>query len=288
VILDNATVVITGASAGIGRALARRIAPTARRLILVARRLDRLEELARELTAQHPRLDVRCERADLADAADLDRLCATLDALGPIDVLVNNAGVGDFGVFDRAPWPRVDNMVRLNVVALTRLTHHVLPGMVARGRGGVLNMSSGFGIAFTPGFAAYIGTKHYVSGFTEGLNLDLAGTGVVATHVCPGPVATEFATATGAPAGFPTLEELMPRWLMTTDDVVADAAVRGLEAGRPMVVPGVIMKVLWLLNGISPRPLTRLVMTPFARLLRRRELEAAQAPKQLEGGARDG
>lgn len=280
-VLDNATIVVTGASAGIGRALARRLAPTARHLILVARRLERLTEMAGELEAQHSRLTVTCERADLADSADVERLCARLDELGPIDVLVNNAGVGDAGVFDRTPWPRIEHMIRLNVLSLMRLTHHVLPSMVARGRGGILNLSSGYGLAFTPYYAAYIGTKHFVSGFTESLRLDLVGTGVTVTQVCPGPVPTEFSAATGGPEGLAPLDEMIPRWLMPTDRDVADVAVRGLETGRALVIPGLLMKVLWFLNGITPRPITRLVMTPIARALRRRELEAAAAPKQL-------
>jgi len=279
--LENTTVVVTGASAGIGRAIARRLAPTARVMILVARRLDRLEELARELTAANPRLTTHCLRVDLAEPTELDGLCASLEALGPVDVIVNSAGIGDYGVFDRMSWSRLETMLRLNVVALTRLTHHVVGGMIARRRGFILNVSSGFGLAFTPAFAAYIGTKHYVSGFTEGLALDLVGTGVVATHVCPGPVATEFALVTGAPEGMPTIEEAVPRWIMVTPELVADAAVRGLETGRAMVVPGLLMKVLWILNGITPRPITRMVMAPLARLYRQRELEAAAPPKQL-------
>jgi short-subunit dehydrogenase len=276
--LDDSTVLITGASSGIGRALARRIAPRARTLALVARRIDRLEALRDELMAAHPKLTVHLLPCDLADVAQTERLLDAVAAqVGAVDVLVNNAGVGDFGVFDRVDWSRTQQMITLNVTSLVLLTHRLVPSMVARGRGGVLNLSSGYGLGFTPGFAAYIGTKHFVTGFTEGLRLDLTGTGVVVTQVCPGPVKTEFADRVGYPGG----KDLVPGFAYMSEDACARAALDGFLDERALVVPGLVMKLAWFFMGLTPRFVQRLVQGGFARMLRRQALAAADEPKQL-------
>ena len=278
--LDDSTVLITGASSGIGRSLARLIAPRARVLALVARRHDRLEALRDELVAAHPKLSVKLLPCDLADVAQTERLVdAIATQVGTVDVLINNAGVGDFGVFDRVSWSRTQEMIALNVTSLVLLTHRLVPAMVARGHGGVLNVSSGYGLGFTPGFAAYIGSKHFVTGFTEGLRLDLTGTGVVVTQVCPGPVKTEFADRVGYPGG----KDLVPGFVYQREEDCAQEALDGFLDERALVITGWVMKVAWFFMGLTPRFIQRAVQLGFARMVRQQALAAGDEPppKQL-------
>jgi uncharacterized protein len=189
--MERWTAMVTGASSGLGEAFARALAPRVRRLVLVARREDRLVQLRAELVAAHANLEeVRVCRADLADASDRERLAA--GACGEIDLLVNNAGLGDYGDFAGSDWERNRAMIEVNVVALTRLAHAVVPGMRRRGRGAILNVSSLAGEVFIPDFAVYAATKAYVTRFSEGLRLEVRSDGIAVVAVCPGPVRTEF------------------------------------------------------------------------------------------------
>lgn len=272
--LDGGVAVVTGASAGIGAALARAIAPRAKAIALVARRKERLEALAKELEAARPGLRAIAVACDLTDLGACDAMIAEVEReLGPIDVLVNDAGFGDMGVYDRADWDKTRRMIDLNITALAYLVHKVAPGMVARGRGGILNISSGFGLTVTPGFSAYIGTKHFVSGFTEGLRMDLAGTGVVVTQVCPGPVATEFNDHLGNPTG-----QDPPKLLVISAEACARAAVRAFLARRALVVPGFWMKLLIGMGTSTPRWVLRLFWGPIAKVLRKKQLAEKGAP----------
>ena len=258
---EESTWLVTGASSGIGRALAREVAPRVGRLALLARRADRLEALRDELVARHPGLVVDVYPADLLDRAAVD---AALEAIGAVDVLVNNAGSGDMGVFDQIDWTRTQRMIRLDVEALVYLTHKLVPAMVERGRGGVLNVSSGFGLQFLPGFATYIGAKHFVTGFTEALRLDLASTGVVVSQVCPGPVATEFESNLGNFTG-----QKVPSFIEISAETCARAALRGFARGRALIVPGVVMKILLALGALTPRWCLRVLYAPVARHFRK-------------------
>jgi hypothetical protein len=160
--IDQGAVLVTGASSGIGMAIARQVASRAKALVLVARRASRLEELAKELRAAHPKLRVEVIACDLGDRAETRRLSTEVDERGlTVDVLVNNAGIGLMGAFDRADPEKLIGMIELNVTSLTLLTSAFVSGMIERGRGGILNISSGFGLAVMPSFAAYIATKHY-------------------------------------------------------------------------------------------------------------------------------
>lgn len=257
-------VLVTGASSGIGEALARELAPRCRVLVLVARRRRELEALAAALQAQHPKLRVQVESCDLVEQAQVDAMLASvLKSCGQIDVLVNNAGFGDMTLFDRADWERTSRMIELNVRALTYLTHQVLGPMVERQSGGILNISSSFGMAFTPGFAAYIATKHYVTGFTEALRLDLEGTGVVVTQSCPGPVATEFAANTNNFTGLS-----VPSLIEISASQCARESLRAFELGRAMIIPGFVIWVAMMLNALTPRPILRMLMGQAAPRLR--------------------
>jgi short-subunit dehydrogenase len=270
--IDGGAVLVTGASSGIGMAIARLVAPRARTLVLVARRLSNLEELKVELTKSTPALRIEVIGCDLSDRTETKKLIAELSSRNiDVDVLVNNAGVGLMGSFDRADPERVLSMIELNVTSLTLLTVALLPGMVGRGRGGVLNVSSGFGLAVLPSFATYIATKHYVTGFTEGLAADLAGTHIVVTQVCPGPVATEFEQRIGNYTGMKT-----PSLIEITAEQCARAAVRGFDRGRAMVIPGLIMKLALFVNAVAPRFMRRLFASVLGRMARKKEQAALQ------------
>lgn len=268
---DQGVVLITGASSGIGWELARQLASRAKGIALVARRRDRLETLRAELLAAAPALRVSAHACDLTSPPDVDAMLAEVRSEhGAVDVLVNNAGFGDLGVFDRCSWEKTRRMIDTNVTALTYLTHALVGSMVARGRGGILNVSSGFGLNFGPGMAAYIGTKHYVTGFTEGLRLDLAGTGVVVTQICPGPVATEFADNIGNFTGM-----AVPKIIEITAERCARAAIAALDKRRALVVPGILIRFLTWVGYRSPRWMTRLFYRPAALALRKKQETAA-------------
>jgi short-subunit dehydrogenase len=259
----DGSVLVTGASAGIGQALARRLAPRAGRLVLVARREERLSALAAELRASRAELQVQVHACDLGDAAARERLMDAVEADGPIDVLVNNAGFGDQSLFERGGWDKLERILDLNVVALTHLCHRVVPGMVERRRGGVLNLSSGFGLSWMPGLAVYVGTKHYVTGFTESLRAEVVRHGVVVTQVCPGPVLTEFHDVAADTTG-----QRPPAFVYISADQCAAAALRGFTRGRAIVVPGFIIRNLLRLYAVTPRWLWRVIATTVAERMR--------------------
>jgi short-subunit dehydrogenase len=264
----DGTVLGTGASSGIGLELSKLFASQAKRLVLVARRKERLDARAEELRRAHPSLEVRAEACDLGAPDEAVRLVERLASEGvAIDVLVNNAGVGLMGMLDLAEPARVRAMLDLNVTSLVALTQACVGPMVARGRGGILNISSGAGLTLMPGFAAYVGTKHFVTGFSEALRCDLSGTGVTVTQVCPGPVATEFEQNAGNFTGMK-----VPGLIEISAMTCARQAFAGFRRGRAIVVPGLVMKLLLGLVALTPRWVVRLYTSFAARLVRKREL----------------
>jgi len=254
--IDGSTALVTGASAGIGREIARQLAPRVRKLVLAARRADRLEAVATELKAANQGLEVATVTADVRDLASLDALCA---AAGDVDILINNAGLGDQVLFADQPWERMAQMIETNITALTYLTRKLLPGMLARGKGGVLNVSSGFGLQFLPGMAVYVGTKHYVTGFTESLRLEVGRRGVVVSQVCPGPVATEFGEVAGNTVKVGLVE--------ISAESCARTALRGFDRGKALIVPGFLIRLAMGLGAWTPRWLLRFVMGQAGRRL---------------------
>ena len=270
--LKDSTVLVTGASSGIGRCLALQLAPHAHTLVLVARRLDRLEQLKSQLLQSHPALTVELRRADLADLAATKDLVASLSPLRPVDVLINSAGVGHLGTFDHADWERIHAMVQVNTTGLMYLTHALLPGMIARGHGGILNISSGFGLTVAPGMAAYVASKYFVTALTECIRMELSGTGVTITQVCPGPVTTEFEANTGNFTGVD-----VPGFLQISPERCARVALRALTRGRALVVPGWFMAWLLPLAGRAPRWLLRAFWWLPAKALRNKQ-RAMSAP----------
>jgi len=264
--IDGGTVLITGASSGIGLELARQLAPRASSLVAVARRKERLMGLKDELSARHPGLVVRTEPCDLSDPEAVDALSGRLmEAFGAVDVLVNNAGAGLEGLYENSDWEKVYRLIRLNVVALALLTRRLTPAMVARRKGGVLNISSGAGVAIMPGMAAYVGTKHFVTGFTETLRVELDATGVVISQALPGPVETGFDEAANiGPPG------VMDRFFRISAARCAREVIRGFERGRPMIFPGSTYGAVMALQGTLPRTFQRQAASSQARRLRGR------------------
>jgi short-subunit dehydrogenase len=257
--LDGCNALITGASAGIGREFARQLAGRARSVILIARREERLNELRDELNQQYPKLAISFRRTDLANLTELNELLEWLDHERiDVDLLINNAGMGDSGAFATSDPIRNEQMTLVNIVALTTLTRHLLPRMMARGRGGILNVSSSAGFLPIPGSAVYAATKAYVTSLSEALRAELRGTGVNVCALCPGPVATEFQEVASRPGG-KVKPGPGPEFIQVTVEQVVRQGLAGLEADRPLVIPGLAMKVGMFLARIMPMPILRLL-----------------------------
>jgi uncharacterized protein len=254
--LKGSSVLITGASAGIGREFARQLADRAGCLVLVARRRARLEELRDELTARDPKLNVHIRPTNLSDEREVIELCDWLERekIG-IDFLINNAGLGDVGPFPTSELHRVKEMLAVNVTALTLLTRLLLPGMIARKRGAILNVSSTAGFLPIAGFAVYAATKAYVTSFSEAIRAELRGTGVTVTSLCPGPVYTEFTQVAARPGA---KRDRSPEFVHVSAEEVARAGLTAIERERPLVIPGLIMKLGMFLVRITPLSLLRL------------------------------
>ncbi|MBN9216706.1 MAG: SDR family oxidoreductase [Mesorhizobium sp.] len=227
---SKGTAVITGASSGIGAVYADRLAGQGYDLVLVARRADRLEELAEKLRYAYDR-KVSFIAADLSDDEDVRRVERVISADESVKLLVNNAGLGGQMVIAKADADAVERMIKVNVIALTRLTRAVLPVLLARNHGGIINIASvaAYGIAVG---GIYSGTKAYVVNFTEAVQKEVAGTGVRAQVVLPGPIRTEFWELSGA-----DIDSLNQDWVMTVDDLV-DASLTGFAQGETITAPG--------------------------------------------------
>jgi short-subunit dehydrogenase len=254
--LKGCSALITGASAGIGREFARQLVGRAGSLVLVARRRERLEELRDELTARHPTLNVHIRPTDLSDESAVTELCAWLEHEKiAIDLLINNAGLGDRGPFATSEPHRVKEMMAVNVAALTQLTRSLLPGMIARKRGAILNVSSSASFLPIPEFAVYAATKAYVTSFSEAIRAELHGTGVTVTSLCPGPVQTEFSKV--AQRASSPREKSRPEFTYVSVEDVVSAGLNAIERGRPLVIPGFMMKLAMFIVRLTPMPLLR-------------------------------
>jgi hypothetical protein len=249
---------VTGASSGIGAALARRLARDGRHLALVARRGDRLDALARELEEAHG-IGAHVFAADLVQPGAVQALAVEVDRRGlVVDWLVNNAAFGTIGRFDRLPLERELQQVRLNVTVVVELAGQYLPGMVARGRGVVMNIASMSGFAPAPQMATYGASKAFVLSFSEAIASELAGTGVHVLCVCPGPTRSEFQEKAEMDVS------RVPGFVWMTADEVADQAVRAVGRG-PVVVNGIMNGVFATLMHLAPHALTNRVLASTVR-----------------------
>jgi short-subunit dehydrogenase len=242
----DSTCVVTGASSGIGAEFARELARRGYGVTLVARREERLRELAAELG---PAADVHA--CDVTDPDARQGLADALAARGTeVAVLVNNAGFSTSGPFTRSDRRRELDMVRTNVEAVVDFCALFLPAMTERGSGGVLNVASTASFQPLPMQAGYAATKAFVLSFTESLHAELHGTGVVVTALCPGPVKTEFADVAEIPGA-----ERMPGMFWAAPDDVARAGIDGLARGKRVVIPGALNRAGALGGQHAPRSL---------------------------------
>jgi uncharacterized protein len=247
------TALITGASSGLGAEYAKLFAADKHDVVLVARRRDRLEALARELRSTHG-VTAQVIAADLAKPQGAAAVIEEVERLRlPIDFLVNNAGFGASGAFVDIDLARELEMIQVNVTSLVALTRAFLPAMVARRRGRILNVGSTAGFPPGPFMAVYYASKAFVNSFTEALWYELRGTGVSATVSCPGATATEFSQVAGND------RSLLFRLGAAPAATVAREGYRAMMKGKPMVVHGLRNKLTVQSLRLSPRAVARAV-----------------------------
>lgn len=264
---EGCTALITGASSGLGAEFARQLAPDASRLVLVARRKDRLEELRAELELLHPELVVQIYVADLTKEAERFALaCWIREHSLAVDFLINNAGVGDHGDFLSSDWDRVRTMLDLNIAAVTHLAHLLLPSMVESGRAAILNVSSVAGFFPLPNMAVYSATKAYVTSLSEALAMELRPQGITVTALCPGPVPTEFSDVAERNSDGEGHMETMPALVVQAPDVV-HAGLLAVARGRARIVPGPLLAVAVGAALLVPFFITREILRAASRRL---------------------
>ena len=249
---NSETVLVTGASSGIGLELAKCFAAEGSRLVLVARNTEALESLADELRRTH-KVEALVLTADLAQPETPERIFNELQGRGiMVDVLVNNAGFGAWGRFAELSLPRQLEMLQVNITALVHLTGLFLPGMLQRRRGGILNVASVAGFVPGPGMAVYYATKACVVSLTEALAEELAGTSVTITALCPGPTLTNFGNA----AQFRE-EGRKIRIATMSAKAVARYGHRSFRRGKVVAVPGLQNRLIVLFSRFLPRSVVR-------------------------------
>jgi uncharacterized protein len=256
---------VTGATSGIGLELARLLAAGGHDLVLVARSAERLAHIAGELRDQHGIQVASCQR-DLARPGAARELWQELiDGGVVVNTLVNNAGVGLQGAFGEQEVDAIDRVVALNVTTLTTLTRLALPDMLARRQGRILNVASIAGYQPAgPQEAVYYATKAFVLSFSKGIALELRGTGVTVTVLCPGPTKTLFDVTAGA------TETALYKWMPSmTAAAVAEAGYRGMMRGSGVVIPGIAAKLMAVAGELPPRrvalEVNRLLLRPLSK-----------------------
>jgi short-subunit dehydrogenase len=251
--------VVTGASSGLGRGLAARLADRGMSVVLAGRNETRLDEVADQIRRAAPRVQVETVAADLSTPSGV---AALLDRVGdrPIEVLVNNAGFGSYGPFVEADADREADEVAVDVSAVIALARAFLPGMLARGSGGILNVASTIAFQPAPYQAVYGASKAFVLSFSQALWAEARAAGVTVTALCPGPTRTGFVDALGADVGHTAIYRRLG-----DPEPVIEAGLRALDKGRAVVIVGARNNVVALSGRFLPREwLTRV----SARLLR--------------------
>jgi short-subunit dehydrogenase len=257
--LSFSCALVTGASSGLGEEFAFQIAPRVRKLVLVARREALLEILAERVRAMYPHVAVVVHSVDLNHAAERDQLVSHLMRSGfSPDLLINNAGLGDYGEFASSDWGKIESMLQVNIHALTHLSHALVPEMIRRGGGAIVNVSSLASVIPIPDFAVYAATKAYVTSFSEALRIELREHRIPVLAVCPGPVRTEFGNVAkrvedsqGMPAH--------PSFYVPKEQVVAEA-LGALDRNAARVYPGLKTAVAALVLCALPMVALRFAM----------------------------
>lgn len=262
--MSKRRILITGASAGIGEAFARAYAARGWDLVLTARRADRLEQLAATLKQSFG----AASQIIVADLADPAAPAAILRDAGVIDGLVNNAGYGLGGTFANTKWSDQAAFIQVMMTAPAELAHRVIPGMVERRFGRIINVASLAGIVPSgPGHTLYGASKAFLIKLSESLSAELANTGVLVSALCPGFTYSEFHDVNG------TRGEVskMPKWMWQTAEAVVDAGIEGVDAGEPVVVPGFMnRRVAWLSKAL-PNGMSRAMVAGQSKRFRRME-----------------
>jgi len=261
---EGCTALITGASSGLGAEFARQLAPVAEKLVLVARRGEHLDALKAELEARNPSVKVFVYVMDLTRENQTRDFVEWLEREKiSVNFLVNNAGMGDRGPFATGDWTKIHTMLELNIVALTRLTHHLLPMLIEGGRGAILNVSSVAGLIPLPHMSVYAATKAYVNSFSDGLRMELRDTGISVTAALPGPVETEFGRVASRGTGEP--EWTTPDELSLPASEVVHAALLAVVADKARVIPGWKMALLMGIAVALPLGILRAILQRKAR-----------------------
>ncbi|MDN6376528.1 mycolate reductase [Corynebacterium sp.] len=247
--------VVTGASSGIGAAIARELGQRGHNLLLVARTAGPMEEIREELAASHPEVTVEIRPWDLADADARGVLIEEVEGRD-VHIIINSAGVATFGEFRKLDPAYERTQFELNATALFELTAAVLPGMVVSGDAGIVNVGSVAGNAAIPNNATYVGTKAMVNTFTESLHYELKGTGVRCTLLAPGPVREEVKED----AARTIVDRATPDFVWTTYPDCATETLDALAANKLRVVPGGLSKVANVISTYLPRRMTAPVM----------------------------
>lgn len=255
---------MTGASAGLGEDFALQLAGLGViHLTVTARRTDRLEALKERLIEAHPVIEVDIVSADLSDADAVSRLIAGMEERGfHPDIVINNAGLGDLGTFETSEPARIEAMLAVNIVALTRITRWALAGMLKAGDGWICNVGSTAGLIPLPTFAVYAATKAYVNSFSEGLRIELRGSGVYVIALCPGPVETEFGEV--ASRANSKRQFGAPAFFAVDKAVVVRKTLAALARGRGRIIPGFNVRFFMLLAESTPRWILRFVFNRFS------------------------
>jgi short-subunit dehydrogenase len=267
---------VTGASSGIGAAIARRLAARGAGLVLTARREELLTALAAELRAAGTTVEVVV--ADLGVAGATDALWRAATAGGPIDILINNAGFGHLRPFGEVDLGRERELLQLNIVSLVELTHHYVTSHATRRsgrRGHVMNVSSIAAWQAVPWFATYASSKGFVRDFSEAIHYELAGKGIAVTCLCPGGTRTDFHAGAGA-GNYGALANIS----MLSAERVAEIGVRAMLRGKKTVVTGLLNKIACFFTGLAPRGLASRAST-FVMGGERHGQLPPRAPRQL-------
>jgi short-subunit dehydrogenase len=256
------TALITGASSGIGAAFARKLAAQQYDLVLIARRKERLTSLATELHQQF-HVDIEVLVADLSCPADIEHIEQRIGALGALDMLVNDAGFGTPGTFVENPVERYLEMIAVHVLASVRLCHAALPGMIARGQGAIINVSSLGAFLTAPSDETYCATKAYLNVFSEALQAELVGTGVRVQALCPGFTDTEFHDQSVYEQYH--VKANIPKALWMSADEVVEQSLKALKRGHVICIPGFKN---YMLVALARSPLKSLLLQVWENSLR--------------------
>ncbi len=260
---NQAQALITGASAGIGAEFARQLAAKGYDLILVARRKDRLEKLAQNLMDRYP-IHVEVFPADLSNQADLQQLVDKITILNSLELVVNNAGFGVPGLFVETDAEAILTMVNVHVVATVRVTRAALPGMIQRGRGYIIQVSSTSAFSASTGSPTYGATKAYLNSFTDGLVTELYGTGVHVQALCPGFTHTEFHDSPEYEKF--KIKQRIPEIMWMRAEQVVRGSLQAIQRGSGIYVPGFGNKLIAVIGSLG---LTRLLINIYLAIFRK-------------------